>query len=61
MEQAPPVIVQKLFSMYTAVIRPRVEEHHKKKGINLTENIISEPINSKDGRKDGSGTVPHNK
>lgn len=61
MEQTPPTELQKLFTMYTAVIRPRVEEHHKNKGINLSENIISESINSKDGGKDGSGTDVNNK
>ena len=61
MEQAPPPELIKLFTMYNTIIRPRVEEHHKKKGINLTENIISEPINSKDGRKNGSGTDVDNK
>jgi hypothetical protein len=61
MEQSPPQELQKLFTLYTSVIRPRIEETHKKKGINLTENIISESINSKDGGKDGSGTDVNNK
>jgi hypothetical protein len=60
MEQAPPAELQKLFTMYISTIRPRVEEHHKKKGFNLQENIISESINSKDGQN-GNGTNVNNK
>jgi hypothetical protein len=60
MEQVPNVEVQKLFTMYTSIIRPKIEERHKKLGINLQENIISESNNSKDGQ-DGNGTIANNK
>jgi hypothetical protein len=61
MEQTPPAQLQKLFTLYTTVIRPKMEDQHKKLGINLQENIISESINSKDGRQNGSREISNNK
>jgi hypothetical protein len=60
MEQVPSAELQKLFTLYTTVIRPKIEEKHKNLGINLQENIISESNNSKDGQ-DGNGKNANNK
>ena len=62
MEQTPSSELQKIFNIYATVIRPRIEDHHKKVGIKLEENIISECNNSKeDGRPSGSPTISNHK
>lgn len=61
MDQPSPVLLN-LFKMGETVIRPKIEQKHKKLGINLEENIISEPINSKeDVRSSGNSEIPNNK
>ena len=58
---SPSPELQKLFTMYETKIRPRIEEK-KKLGIIQQENIISEPINSKeDVRSSGNTEIPNNK
>lgn len=63
MEQTPPLELQKLFTMYETIIRPRFEEKYKNTGIQLGENIISEDNNSskKDARSSGSSTDVNHK
>jgi Mg/Co/Ni transporter MgtE len=61
MDQPTPQL-QKLFSMYETIIRPRMEEKNKKLGIIQQENIISESNNSKeDVRSSGTTENVNNK
>jgi hypothetical protein len=58
---SPSPELQKLFTLYETVLRPRMEKK-KKLGIIQQENIISECNNSKeDVRSSGTAEIPNNK
>ncbi len=58
---SPSPELQKLFTLYETVLRPRMEKK-KKLGISQQENIISECNNSKeDVRSSGNTEIPNNK
>ena len=58
---SPSPELQKLFTLYETVLRPRMEKK-KKLGIIQQENIISECNNSKeDVRSSGNTEIPNNK